>query len=265
MNSTSNNRRDSTRHTEPYGTAVCQVGKSTSYYHILDASKSGIALEGVPIKTGTAVDIELHWPSIGTATGKAVVCRQRQAKEEFALRFLRMSGVRHLIGKIKSIETRRKEEPKPLFCGNGKALQRALENLRNEGVDCEAVSSPLAALRLLQDPWIPITSLVLSPSMRWIDFSVFVSAEYPAIRRVLLHEADSGADARLAIEHQLVDEALYEPWTRERFYETLGLHLTGQTCLSCQNRLTNSASPFCARCHDRSANLDIRDDLGGGD
>jgi hypothetical protein len=181
------------------------------------------------------------------------------------MKYTRTSGVGQLMDRIRFIERQRLEEPKPLFCGRGTAVQKALSDLSDDGVACEEANSPLAALRLLQDPWNPITSIVLSPTMEWIDFSVFVSEEHPAIRRILLHPAHSGADARLAIEHALVDLALYEPWTQKTLYGALGLSLTEQKCLSCQNRLTNPASPFCARCHRRSTNLDIRDDLGGGD
>lgn len=265
MNNTDSNRRGSTRHAEPFGTAICQVAGAISYYHIRDASKSGVALEGPSIHTGTPVDVEMHWPLIGKATGQAVVRRQIKDEGEFALEFTRTAGVGRLMGKLRTIERQRLEEPTPLFCGSGTALDRALEDLRSQGVNYEAVNSPLAALRLLQDPWKPITSLVLSPTMRWIDFSVFVATEFPMLRRVLLHEADSGADARLAIEHALVDMALFEPWTQEALYGALGLSLTGQKCLSCQNRLTSPASPFCATCQSRSTNLDVRDDLGGGD
>jgi hypothetical protein len=265
MNNTDSNRRGSTRHAEPFGTAICQVAGAISHYHIRDASKSGVALEGPSIHTGTEVNVEMHWPLIGKATGQAVVRRQIKDEGEFALEFTRTSGVGRLMGKLRTIERQRHEAPMPLFCGKGSALERALEDLRGQGVDCEAINSPLSALRLLQDPWKPITCLVLSPSMQWIDFSVFVASEFPTLRRVLLHEADSGADARLAIEHALVDMALYEPWTQETLYSALGLSLTGQKCLSCQNRLTSPASPFCACCHNRSTNLDIRDDLGGGD
>ena len=265
MNNTTSNRRGSTRHAEPFGTAICQVAGAPSYYHIRDASKSGVALEGPSIPTGTAVKVEMHWPLIGKATGQAVVRRQTKEKEEFALEFTRTSGVGRLMGKLRTIERQRVEEPMPLFCGKGIAAERALEELRNQGVNYEAVNSPLAALRLLQDPWKPITSLALSPSKRWIDFSVFVASEFPTLRRVLLHESDSEVDARLALENAQIDMALSEPWTSQTLYSSLGLSLTGRQCLSCQNRLTSPASPFCATCQSRSTNLDIRDDLGGGD
>jgi hypothetical protein len=265
MNNTTSNRRGSTRHAEPFGTAICQVAGAVSYYHIRDASKSGVALEGPSIQTGTTVDVEMNWPSIGKATGKAVVRRQIKDKGEFALEFTRTFGLGHLMGKLRTVERQRLEEPMPLFCGKGSALDRALEELRDQGVNYEAVNSPLAALRLLQDPWRPITSLVFSPSTRWIEFSVLVASEFPTLRRVLVHDSARDANKRLITENALVDMALHEPWTRKTLYATLGLSLTGKQCLSCQNSLTSPASPFCATCHSRSTNLDIRDDLGGGD
>jgi hypothetical protein len=265
MNNTTNNRRVSTRHAEPFGTAICHVAGAVSYYHIRDASKSGVALEGPSIHTGTSVDVELHWPLIGKARGKAVVRRQLKDKGEFALEFTRTLGVGRLMGKLRTVERQRLEEPMPLFCGKGSALERAQEELRNQGVNYEAVNSPLDALLLLQDPWKPITSLVLSPTMPWSEFSDLAASEFPTLRRVLLLEPDNNADARIAVKHAQVDMALYEPWLPKALYATLGLSLTGQECLSCQNPLTSPASPFCATCRNRSTNLDIRDDLGGGD
>lgn len=259
------NRRGSARHAEPFGTAACRVEGANSYYHVRDISSSGIALDGPPIDNGTQVEIEFQWPFIGKARAQAVVRRQLDHAGEFALEYTRMDGVGQLMGKIRSIEQRRLEEPRPIFCGRGKALQRAVSELRDAGVACEEASTQLGALRLLQDPWNAITSIVLSPTRKWIDFSVFVSEEYPAIRRILLHQENARARARLAMEFAEVDLALYEPWTQESLYGALGLSLTGKKCLSCQNRLTSPASPFCAACRRRSTNLDIRDDLGGGD
>jgi hypothetical protein len=259
------NRRGSARHAEPFGTAACRIEGANSYYHVRDISSSGIALDGPPINNGTQVEIEFQWPFIGKARAQAVVRRQLDHEGEFALEYTRMDGVGQLMGKIRSIEQRRLEEPRPIFCGRGKAVQRAVSELREAGVAYEEASTQLGALRLLQDPWNAITSVVLSPTKEWIDFSVFVSEEYPAVRRILLHQAQGVASARLAIEYAEVDLALYEPWTTGALYAALGLHLTGQQCLSCQNRLTSPASPFCAACRMRSTNLDIRDDLGGGD
>ena len=265
MIETTHNRRGSARHAEPFGTAACKIEGASNYYHIRDISNSGIALEGPTIDNGRQVEIEFQWPFIGRARAQAVVRRQLNHEGEFALEYTRVYGVGQLLGKICSIERKRLEEPKPIFCGRGRALQRAVNEVREAGVACEEASSPLAALRLLQDPWNAITSVVLSPTKRWMDFSIYLSEEYPAIRRILLHQVQGVASARLAIEYAEVDLALYEPWTPGSLYAALGLRLTGQKCLSCQNGLTSPASPFCAACLSRSTNLDLRDDLGGGD
>ncbi len=226
MDKTWINRRESVRHAEPFGSASCRVGDTAWHYHIRDASTSGVALAGPTIALGTSVDVELHWPSIGKASGRAIVSRQGHAEENFALHFTHTAGVGELMSKLATVEQQRLDDPRPLFCGEGKALKRALAELRSEGVRCEVASSPLEALRQLQDPWLPITSIVLSPTMPWIELSVHVGTEHPSLRRIILHEPQSGADSRLAIEHSWVDMALHEPWQVKQVYQALGLALS---------------------------------------
>jgi hypothetical protein len=258
------NRRGSARHAEPGGSALCRTGSSTQRYRIRDASKTGIALDGgPPLAVGTQVQIDLSWPMIGAATGFGVVCRR--AEREVALRYTDITGVADLIGNIEAIEQRRREEPMPLLCGSGDELRLAIDTLDEAGFDFARVNSPLSAMQVLQDPWNPITSVILSPTLRWLDFSDFLGSEYPQLRRVMLNPPDSGADSKLAIDHSIVDLALPFPCPPKSLFQALGLRLGDQACLSCKTRWASSVSPFCSECRRRSTDLDLLDDLGGGD
>ena len=270
MVDTGSNRRGSARHRAPGGTALCQAGSTTERYRIEDASKSGVALKGgPPLALGTPVKIELWWPMIGGATGHGVVCRQAQDESndngKLAVCYTNMAGMSDLIGNFVAIEQMRRDEPMPAFCGTSAELKSAMDALERAGFAFEICKAPLAALQLLQNPWKPITSIVLSPTMPWLDFSVFVGSEYPDLRRVMLNSAESSADTRLAIDHAIVDLALRQPWQTASLFQALGLRLSDQRCLSCQARLATTVSPFCSNCRRRSTDLDLRDDLGGGD
>ena len=264
MIETSKNRRTSTRHVERGGTAICRAGSKAMRYRIQDASSTGVALKDGPrLELGTQVELELWWPMIGGAKAHGVICRQGQDK--LAVSYTQIKGMASLMGTIATIENMRVEEPIPLVCGRSKELELAHDCLERAGFELERARSPLEAMHLLQDPWNPITSIIIPPRLPWLDFSAVVSSDYPSLRRVMLTSEDSGADTRLASEHQLIDQALRGPWKPDELYSALGLSLSDERCLSCNSRLATRVNPFCAVCRHRSTDLDIRDDLGGGD
>lgn len=261
-----NNRRRSSRHTQPGGYASCLTSGSVGRYRVNDASRTGVALHGGPnIEVGTEVGVSLWWPSIGRAAAHGFVCRQDDNAGKLAVTYTDDDGMTDLVQKLRTIEQLRADEPIPLICGSHPLVSSVIDHLENAGIAFLRAKSPLDVLNHLQNPWEPITSLVFQPDPIWFSISELVGEQHPGVRRVLINSGERSTGAATVAEQSQFDRALAKPWHPHGLYDALGLDVGGTHCVCCELPLASKLSSFCALCVSRSTNLTAFDDLGGGD
>lgn len=219
-----NRRRRATRAFEPGGTAVCRTAERRLRYRVQDASESGIALGmGPRLSLGTPVELRLWWPSVGTASADGVVCRHGSDDIRLAVKYTSSTGVASLIDDLLHIKDLRETRPQTLLCGHGKAIDAAALQLGEAGRPFLRVESALETIRALQDPWLPVTSVVIEPSMRWLELAVFIGDEFPNLNRLMLAPQHSAADEELAVRNGIVDQGLRGPWHQAALLEALAV------------------------------------------
>ncbi len=258
---TTENRRAGARFLQPGGTAICHTGTTSQRYCIQDASRSGVALGGAALEIGAPVTLQLWWPLIGSATAQGVVCRRDPQTNSVGVKYTDDRGVGELVQKLSAIALLRRTAPRPLFCGESAILRRVMEQLADAGFQYEYARTPLEALIHVQDPWKPLTTAVCTNHSRWSEFSNFLSAEHPMLRRLVL---DDNGDL-FAADSQGYEEVLARPWHPIELYRILGLQIHEDPCICCGAPMPKSAEAFCGVCVGRSSELSEFDDLGEGD
>ncbi len=116
--------------------------------------------------------------------------------------------------------------PTVLVIQDGEEICRRLaQDARAFGRPVRIASTPLDAVRWLEDPEAPIDVAFVDVSAGEVDGLAllrFLADEYPTVRRILLQGAVRPSAAELMQTASLVDGVLAEPWDPETLRETLG-------------------------------------------